>query len=182
MFKCTKPNGTFYMYEGNYERENITLREELDRKRIEKEKVEIILYKANYEFTDLDKKTISREARAVKYVYDDGQILHGLYSLSLNGEPNNLEDFNSTAMLDWVFWCTETNIWSEASSVGNVPCEVFVNGKCVNDKALKEWVQKKKNWRVLCESERDMENKNQSSQHKKIKIQNISNDSNGNKP
>ena len=49
-FCNSKIKGVFYMYTGNYDANAVYLKKELDRKRMEGEKAEIILYNADYEF------------------------------------------------------------------------------------------------------------------------------------
>lgn len=130
------------MYTGNYDANAVYLKKELDRKRMEGEKAEIILYDADYEFLNSWNKDV-RETRVIKTIYDNGQIIHGVYNgVDIDDKaPDNLENINSNNDFDAFyngFWCAESEVPTDANEV---PCEIYIDGECVNDKALKEWAK-----------------------------------------
>ena len=130
------------MYQGDYEQNRIILKNELDRKRIEGKKAEIILYNADYVFLNSWNKDV-RETRVIKTIYDNGQVNHSVYSgVDLDDKaPNNLENINSNNDYDALynaFWCAESEV---PTNVNETPCEIYIGGECVNDKALKEWAK-----------------------------------------
>ena len=140
------------MYKGDYDQEAIFLNKELDRKRIENEKCEAILYQADYEVLNSWNKDI-RETRVVKFIHDNGEVYHGVYrgiDVDKNA-PNELDSIYNTLSTDkslGEFWC------AEKQTIGNsedTPCEIWLgnrdidgnidwnNSVCLNEKALKEW-------------------------------------------
>ena len=142
------------MYKGDYDQEAIFLNKELDRKRIENEKCEAILYQADYEVLNSWNKDI-RETRVVKFIHDNGTVYHGVYrgiDVDKNA-PNELDSIYNTLSTDEFFasgdfWCAETDIPEE---LGDTPCEIWLgnrdidgnidwnNSVCLNEKAIKEW-------------------------------------------
>ena len=130
------------MYQGDYTQERITLKKELDRKRIEDEKAEIILYNAEYEFLNSWNKDV-RETRVIKTIYDNGHIIHGVYNgVDLDDKaPDNLKNINSSNDFDAFyngFWCAESEVPTDANIT---PCEIYIGNECVNEQALNEWTK-----------------------------------------
>ncbi len=124
------------MYNGSYDQDYITLKEELDRKRLDDEKAEIILYAADY--MTPDRNTL--ESRVIKTVYDDGKEYHNPVKGIYNEELNNLEKFHSLKDVEEECWCAETFVPEELEEM---PCEIFLDDKFLNEKALDEWAKKK---------------------------------------
>ena len=140
-FCNSKIKGVFCMYKGDYDQEAIFLTKELDRKRIENEKCEAILYQADYEFLNSWNKDI-RETRVVKFIHDNGEVYHGI-PCGIDADKNAPNDFASGD-----FWYAETDT---PGDLEETPCEIWLgnrdidgnidwnNSVCLNAKALKEW-------------------------------------------
>ena len=128
------------MYNGEYDKESVTLKEELGRKRFDKENCEAILYTADYYF---ENKEVA-DTRVVKFVNNNGNTYHGILSGIRLGEksPNNLDKYSSTDDFygSGEFWCPETLV---PDNEEENPCEIYIDGKCVNEKGLSEWEKEK---------------------------------------
>ncbi len=127
------------MYNGEYDKASVTLKEEMDRKRFDKENCEAILYKAGYVY-DASWNPQKYETRVVKLVCDNGNVCHGILDNVVATEKtvNNLDGCNSIEDLMKDFWCPEIKVPDDNEEY---PFKIYIDEKCVNDKALKEWAE-----------------------------------------
>lgn len=156
------------MKESNENKIELTLKKELDRRRVVvdykgrslKNRFDVVLYSAEQK----DCSGIS-EARVLEYLYDDDKYLHEFHRISddRNG-PNTLEkssfyckdilkDNYATfcKMKDYSFadFIIAENV--SPSLEDEVPFKVYIDGKCVNTDKIEEWEKNRriKNNKVL---------------------------------
>ena len=145
-FCNSKIKGVFCMYKGDYDKEVIFLTKELDRKRIENEKCEVVLYQADYKFIDRNDDDI-RETRVVKFIPDNGEVYHGILTgirareddvpnkLDYISHPLTTSDFFASSY----FWCAEfenkngTDITEELEQT---PCEIWLGNRDIDGSLL----------------------------------------------